>query len=621
MPAGGRPVPPPFSSPTPTASRTPTGRASSPARWTQRIRSPAEATASRIRSPRWPARSTPRSYGDTRDFPDLVEFAGSYNLGALRSALESVGGFDESYRAPSGEDNDLSYRWRDRGVRIRFARGALVDHHHPTSLGQYLREQVRHGRWRVVLYAAHPGRMRGDGYAGVGDLAAPPLAILTLIAAVVSPLFPVVAIAAASGFVFIAAFHLALALRVYAHTKEPAAFLLGPVGSLRAFARGRGLVRGTLDVLFRRTRVKVLAIVPAFNEERSVGAVVREILATGRADVLVVDDGSSDGTAAAARATGARVLVLPFNLGIGGRRSIRIPLRRPARLRRRHSGRRRRAARCRRDRTAPGTSRGGGGRPRVGLALCRGFDVSCAGGSPHRDAYFLGDGLCDRRTAAARHHVGVSRGGTCGDRVSRRALPARLSGGGVARAFEARRISHRRSGVSFSRARSGPLVDHRRTLRLLPRESAARDFRGPVPRRAPADGFRPHRDAHSLDPAHRGGARASSGVAAHRSARAAHLVGRGDHRSPRNRARRAQRGSLRFLDPRRQQGSRLLPDAQRDHLGRVFRIRRDPHRHPSALRALRNGGGRIPRLGDRARSRRCAPPSPPRASAPSRSGS
>jgi glycosyltransferase involved in cell wall biosynthesis len=64
--------------------------------------------------------------------------------------------------------------------------------------------------------------------------------------------------------------------------------------------------------------VRVLAIVPAFNEERSVGAVVREILAAGVANVLVVDDGSTDATAAVARGAGARVLVLPFNLGIGG---------------------------------------------------------------------------------------------------------------------------------------------------------------------------------------------------------------------------------------------------------------------------------------------------------------
>ncbi len=62
-----------------------------------------------------------------------------------------------------------------------------------------------------------------------------------------------------------------------------------------------------------------LAIVPAFNEERSVGDVIAEIHAFDPGfDVVVIDDGSRDRTSAAARAKGAHVLTLPFNLGIGG---------------------------------------------------------------------------------------------------------------------------------------------------------------------------------------------------------------------------------------------------------------------------------------------------------------
>jgi len=62
-----------------------------------------------------------------------------------------------------------------------------------------------------------------------------------------------------------------------------------------------------------------IAIVPAFNEEQNVGSVIDEIRAVDPTfDVVVVDDGSFDGTAAVAHARGARVLRLPFNLGIGG---------------------------------------------------------------------------------------------------------------------------------------------------------------------------------------------------------------------------------------------------------------------------------------------------------------
>ncbi len=63
----------------------------------------------------------------------------------------------------------------------------------------------------------------------------------------------------------------------------------------------------------------VLVIVPAWNEARNVGSTVEEIRAAD-ADyhVAVIDDGSVDGTADAARAAGATVLTLPFNLGVGG---------------------------------------------------------------------------------------------------------------------------------------------------------------------------------------------------------------------------------------------------------------------------------------------------------------
>lgn len=62
-----------------------------------------------------------------------------------------------------------------------------------------------------------------------------------------------------------------------------------------------------------------IAIVPAFNEERNIGRVVAELLDFDPGiDVVVVSDGSADRTADNARAAGALVLQLPFNLGIGG---------------------------------------------------------------------------------------------------------------------------------------------------------------------------------------------------------------------------------------------------------------------------------------------------------------
>ena len=61
---------------------------------------------------------------------------------------------------------------------------------------------------------------------------------------------------------------------------------------------------------------RVLVIVPAWNEELSVGGVVRDLVAVGY-EVLVVDDGSSDETKTNAAQAGAIVTSLPFNLGVG----------------------------------------------------------------------------------------------------------------------------------------------------------------------------------------------------------------------------------------------------------------------------------------------------------------
>ncbi|MFM8861451.1 MAG: glycosyltransferase family 2 protein [Acidimicrobiia bacterium] len=61
----------------------------------------------------------------------------------------------------------------------------------------------------------------------------------------------------------------------------------------------------------------VLVIVPALNEAATVGGVVRALRAEGRWDVLVIDDGSVDGTADAAAVAGAMIAVHPENIGVG----------------------------------------------------------------------------------------------------------------------------------------------------------------------------------------------------------------------------------------------------------------------------------------------------------------
>ncbi len=63
--------------------------------------------------------------------------------------------------------------------------------------------------------------------------------------------------------------------------------------------------------------MRALAIVPAYNEEKSLPALIAELQQAG-CDIMVVNDASSDATEQVARACGAAILSLPVNLGIGG---------------------------------------------------------------------------------------------------------------------------------------------------------------------------------------------------------------------------------------------------------------------------------------------------------------
>ena len=74
---------------------------------------------------------------------------------------------------------------------------------------------------------------------------------------------------------------------------------------------------GALDP--RLIALKRVAIVPALNEQEAIALVIDEIRAFDPGlEIVVIDDGSVDRTAAVAEAKGAHVIRLPYNLGIGG---------------------------------------------------------------------------------------------------------------------------------------------------------------------------------------------------------------------------------------------------------------------------------------------------------------
>ncbi len=63
-------------------------------------------------------------------------------------------------------------------------------------------------------------------------------------------------------------------------------------------------------------RPQLAIVIPAFNEEKTIGTIVESVLIHGT--VIVVDDGSVDDTAKIAKAAGARIVQHRYNLGYDG---------------------------------------------------------------------------------------------------------------------------------------------------------------------------------------------------------------------------------------------------------------------------------------------------------------
>lgn len=73
------------------------------------------------------------------------ENAATANACYRRSLLEALGGFDEGFRFPGGDDPDLSRRARQAGYRLVFAPDAIVYHAELDSYPDFVRHMYRRG--------------------------------------------------------------------------------------------------------------------------------------------------------------------------------------------------------------------------------------------------------------------------------------------------------------------------------------------------------------------------------------------------------------------------------------------------------------------------------------------
>ncbi len=82
----------------------------------------------------------------------------SCNLLVRRSAFSEAGGFREGMHV--GEDVDLTWRLRDRGLRIAYLPRGWVYHEHRNRFGAFLRRRFEYGTSEASLQALHPRRSK-----------------------------------------------------------------------------------------------------------------------------------------------------------------------------------------------------------------------------------------------------------------------------------------------------------------------------------------------------------------------------------------------------------------------------------------------------------------------------
>jgi glycosyltransferase involved in cell wall biosynthesis len=85
------------------------------------------------------------------------------NMAFRKERLEEIGGFDSQFHT-AGDDVDVCWRLRERGLTIGFHPGAMVWHHRRNSLGAYWKQQRGYGAAEALLELKWPEKYNASGH-------------------------------------------------------------------------------------------------------------------------------------------------------------------------------------------------------------------------------------------------------------------------------------------------------------------------------------------------------------------------------------------------------------------------------------------------------------------------
>ena len=285
------------------------------------------------------------------------------NAAYRAEALDRGGLFDESLGY--GYDNDMSYRLREAGYTLRLCPGARSFHRWRDGIGGYLQQQYGFGYGRIDLVAKHPDRFAGDrvspaammihpivmfaalvtlafGLPAIGLALIGALALERLVAGRQAArrfgdraawLFPVFHLL--RDLAWVAAIGVWLLRRLAGRAPAPSDSMRPRTAALTSHqpsATSHQLVTSHQPPATNRiSYTRVIGLIPAHNEAANLEAVVADIAARRPTlEVLVIDDGSSDGTDTVLEQLGVRSIRFPERMGIGS--AMRAGLRYAVRL-------------------------------------------------------------------------------------------------------------------------------------------------------------------------------------------------------------------------------------------------------------------------------------------------